>query len=148
MSAECGLLSHRLQAKLAVTTGENMKLNEKLVSLRKAQKLNQAQAAEALNVSRQAISTWETGAVLPSTDSLKALSRLYQVPVDHLLREEMDMAFIKILGTLLGFMFPVFFIRAIEESLKENDGEQKYIVISSICCGVIVLIIMGLLPNT
>ena len=38
-----------------------MKLNEKLVSLRKAQKLNQAQAAEALNVSRQAISTWETG---------------------------------------------------------------------------------------
>lgn len=86
-----------------------MKLNEKLVSLRKAQKLNQAQAAEALNVSRQAISTWETGAVLPSTDSLKALSRLYQVPVDHLLREEMDMAFIKILGTLLGFMFPVFF---------------------------------------
>ena len=136
MSAECGLLSHRLQAKLAVTTGENMKLNEKLVSLRKAQKLNQA------------ISTWETGAVLPSTDSLKALSRLYQVPVDHLLREEMDMAFIKILGTLLGFMFPVFFIKAIEESLKENDGEQKYIVISSICCGVIVLIIMGLLPNT
>lgn len=86
--------------------------------------------------------------MLPSTDSLKALSRLYQVPVDHLLREEMDMAFIKILGTLLGFMFPVFFIKAIEESLKENDGEQKYIVISSICCGVIVLIIMGLLPNT
>ena len=58
------------------------------------------------------------------------------------------MAFIKILGTLLGFMFPVFFIKAIEESLKENDGEKKYIVISSICCGVIVLIIMGLLPNT
>lgn len=68
-----------------------MKLNEKLVSLRKAQKLNQAQAAEALNVSRQAISTWETGAVLPSTDSLKALSRLYQVPVDHLLNDDMDL---------------------------------------------------------
>ena len=91
MSAECGLLSHRLQAKLAVTTGENMKLNEKLVSLRKAQKLNQAQAAEALNVSRQAISTWETGAVLPSADSLKAFSRLYQVPVDHLLNDDMDL---------------------------------------------------------
>ena len=53
MSAEYGLLSHRLQAKLAVTTGENMKLNEKLVSLRKAQKLNQAQAAEVLNESAQ-----------------------------------------------------------------------------------------------
>lgn len=68
-----------------------MELNEKLVSLRKIQKLNQAQAAEALNVSRQAISNWETGAVLPSTDSLKALSRLYQVPVDHLLNDDTDL---------------------------------------------------------
>ena len=68
-----------------------MELNKKLVSLRKGQKLNQAQVAEALNVSRQSISNWETGAVLPSTDNLKALSRLYQVPVDHLLNDDMNL---------------------------------------------------------
>lgn len=54
-----------------------MELNEKLISLRKKNKLTQAQVAETLDVSRQAISNWETGAVLPSTDNLKALSRLY-----------------------------------------------------------------------
>lgn len=68
-----------------------MELNEKLISLRKKNKLTQAQVAEALDVSRQAISNWETGAVLPSTDNLIALSRLYQVPVDHLLNDDADL---------------------------------------------------------
>ena len=49
-----------------------MELNEKLISLRKQNKLTQAQVAETLDVSRQAISNWETGAVLPSTDNLKS----------------------------------------------------------------------------
>ena len=68
-----------------------MELNEKLISLRKKNKLTQAQVAEALDVSRQAISNWETGAVLPSTDNLIALSRLYQVPADHLLNDDSDL---------------------------------------------------------
>ena len=67
-----------------------MELNEKLLSLRKKNKLTQAQVSETLDVSRQAISNWETGAVLPSTDNLIALSRLYQVPVDHLLNGDTD----------------------------------------------------------
>ena len=68
-----------------------MELNEKLLSLRKKNKLTQAQVSETLDVSRQAISNWETGAVLPSTDNLIALSRLYQVPVDHLLNSDTDL---------------------------------------------------------
>lgn len=38
-----------------------MELNEKLLSLRKKNKLTQAQVSETLDVSRQAISNWETG---------------------------------------------------------------------------------------
>ena len=68
-----------------------MELNEKLTALRKSKQLSQAQVAEALDVSRQAISNWETGAVLPSTDNLIALSRLYQVPLDHLLNGDTDL---------------------------------------------------------
>ena len=68
-----------------------MELNEKLLSLRKKNKLTQAQVSETLDVSRQAISNWETGAVLPSTDNLLALSRLYQVPVDSLLNDDTDL---------------------------------------------------------
>ena len=68
-----------------------MKLCEKLYELRRAAGLSQEELAERLNVSRQAISNWETGTVLPSTDNLIALSRLYQVPADHLLNDDSDL---------------------------------------------------------
>ena len=46
--------------------------------------------AEKLNVSRQAISRWEVGVVVPSIDNLKVLGDLYGVPVDYLLNEEIE----------------------------------------------------------
>ena len=55
---------------------------------------------------------------------------------------------IKLLGILLGFTFPVFTIKAIKESLKGKSREQVYVVLSSVCGGAIMLIVMGLLPNT
>lgn len=65
-----------------------MKLEEKLVSLRKAKGLSQLQLAEMINVSRQAISRWEVGAAVPSTDNLKYLARLYDVPLEYLLYDD------------------------------------------------------------
>lgn len=59
-----------------------MELKEKLVALRKEKGLTQSAVAEKLDVSRQAISRWESGIALPSTDNLKSLSALYGVPVD------------------------------------------------------------------
>ena len=44
--------------------------------------------AQALRVSRQAISKWETGEATPSLENLKSLSQLYQVPLGQLLGEE------------------------------------------------------------
>ena len=65
-----------------------MKLEEKLVSLRKAKGLSQMKLAEMMNVSRQAISRWEVGAAVPSTDNLKFLGRLYDVPLEYLLHDD------------------------------------------------------------
>lgn len=48
-----------------------MELKEKLVALRKEKGLTQLVVAEKLNVSRQAISRWESGTALPSTDNLR-----------------------------------------------------------------------------
>lgn len=45
-----------------------MKLEEKLVALRKAKGLSQLQLAEMMDISRQAISRWEVGTAIPSTD--------------------------------------------------------------------------------
>lgn len=47
-----------------------MELKEKLVALRKEKGLTQSAVAEKLDVSRQAISRWESGIALPSIDSL------------------------------------------------------------------------------
>ena len=62
-----------------------MDLKDTLQSYRKRQGLSQIDLADALEVSRQTISKWETGAVLPSAENLLALSRLYGVTADTLL---------------------------------------------------------------
>ena len=64
-----------------------MKLEEKLVALRKEKGLTQLQLAEMLNVSRQAVSRWEGGLAVPSLENLKYLGNLYNVPLDYLLSD-------------------------------------------------------------
>jgi len=65
-----------------------MKLEEKLVVLRKEKGLSQLKLAEMMNVSRQAISRWEVGTAIPSTDNLKYLGRLYDVSLEYLLHDD------------------------------------------------------------
>jgi transcriptional regulator with XRE-family HTH domain len=48
--------------------------------------MTQEYVAEALGVSRQAVSKWETGAAEPSTSNLLALAKLYGVDAGELLR--------------------------------------------------------------
>lgn len=62
-----------------------MELKEKLVDLRKKKGLCQAELAEAINVSRQAISRWEVGTAIPSADNLMWLSKFYEVSMDELM---------------------------------------------------------------
>lgn len=71
-----------------------MELGEKLQQLRKTRGMTQEELAEALFVSRTAISKWESGRGYPSIDSLKALSSFFSVSVDDLLSAEklMDIA--------------------------------------------------------
>lgn len=47
-----------------------MSLTEHLIAARKRAALSQGEVAEALGVSRQAVSRWENGLALPSTDNL------------------------------------------------------------------------------
>lgn len=61
-----------------------MKLSEKLYSYRKKAGMSQQELAEQLDVSRQTVSKWETGMVLPSAEKLIRLSKLFSVPLDVL----------------------------------------------------------------
>lgn len=65
-----------------------MKFSEKLQSLRKKAGLSQEQMAEQMNVTRQAISKWETGEGMPDVDNLLPLARLLHTTVDYLLDED------------------------------------------------------------
>ena len=62
-----------------------MELNEKFAKLRKGLGLSQEELAEALGVSRQAVSKWETGQSTPDLENLVRLCRLYGIPADELL---------------------------------------------------------------
>ena len=67
-----------------------MTLDKKLARLRKREGLSQAEVSEALDVSRQAVTKWETGTSRPSIENLQSLSRLYNVPLEYLLDESGD----------------------------------------------------------
>ena len=65
-----------------------MEFNEKLKELRSSRGLTQGELAEALFVSRTAISKWESGRGYPSIDSLKEISGFFSVTIDELLSGE------------------------------------------------------------
>ena len=67
-----------------------MKLYEKLTQARKAAGLTQADVAARLDVSRQAVSRWESGQSKPSTEKLLELANIYDVSLDWLCNEAAD----------------------------------------------------------
>lgn len=65
-----------------------MEFHEKLQELRKNRGLTQEELAEALYVSRTAISKWESGRGYPNIDSLKEISNYFSISIDDLLSTE------------------------------------------------------------
>ena len=65
-----------------------MEFCEKLQELRKSRGLTQEELAEALYVSRTAVSKWESGRGYPSIDSLKEISNYFTITIDDLLSAE------------------------------------------------------------
>lgn len=64
-----------------------MKIGDKIAKARKTQNLTQEQLADLLNVSRQAVSRWESDLAYPETDNLIRLSEILQVNCDYLLKD-------------------------------------------------------------
>ena len=112
-----------------------MEFGEKLQILRKQRALTQEELAQALYVSRAAVSKWESGRGYPGVDSLRAIAAFFSVSVDELLsgeqllhlaevdtktREERicDLLFGAVdLGALLYLLLPLF-------AQKGDEGAQ------------------------
>lgn len=65
-----------------------MMISEKIALCRKALGISQEELAALLNISRQAVSRWETGAAMPDTEKIIQLSRVFCVSTDYLLLDE------------------------------------------------------------
>ena len=68
---------------------QTMTIGERIAEERKKKGMTQEDMAEKLNLSRQAISKWESGSSFPDTENLLKLSFLFSVSVDYLLKGEM-----------------------------------------------------------
>lgn len=93
-----------------------MMFNEKLKELRKKKGLTQEDLASELNVSRQAITKWESGAGAPDIDNLRNIALFFHVSVDYLIDNKTEQIvdlknkfnlveiFLFIFGICLGFV--------------------------------------------
>ena len=67
-----------------------MILADKVISLRKQNGWSQEQLAEQLEVSRQAVSKWESGTSIPDLDRIVRMSELFGVSTDYLLKDDLE----------------------------------------------------------
>ena len=67
-----------------------MKLADKIILLRKQKVWSQEELAAQMDVSRQSVSKWESGASTPDIDKIILLSQIFDTTTDYLLKEEID----------------------------------------------------------
>lgn len=67
-----------------------MIMADKIIRLRKKNGWSQEELAEKMNVSRQAVSKWESAQTVPNLEKLLQLGELFGVTTDYLLKDEME----------------------------------------------------------
>ena len=90
-----------------------MKFCDKLQKIRKENNITQEGLADKLNVSRQAVSKWESGMAYPDTEKLIQISKIFNVSLDELINDNVDknngnsnkkISFMEILNEILEFV--------------------------------------------
>lgn len=63
-----------------------MNISDRIQTLRKAKGMSQEQLADAVGVSRQAVSKWESEQASPDLDKVVIMSELFDVTTDYILK--------------------------------------------------------------
>ena len=94
-----------------------MNIGKLILEFRKQNNITQEELAEALFVSRTAVSKWESGRGYPNIDSLKAISKFFSVTIDQLLSgdEVLSLA---------------------EEDQKQKDAQVRSLVFGLLDCSI------------
>ncbi|MCC0682038.1 helix-turn-helix transcriptional regulator [Clostridioides sp. ES-S-0005-03] len=102
-----------------------LNLGESLKRLRKERNLSQEQLAEMLNVSRQAISKWESNKTYPDIENLILLRNLFNVTLDDLIvntnKTEAE-------DTIIPGKLPTDNIADYDKNEEENDPSDNLII--------------------
>ena len=106
----------------------DMNISDKLKNNRKQAGLTQEEIAQKLHVSRQTISNWETGRSIPDIYSLVELSNIYDISLDHLVKEDIVM------------------MNELKKENKEKKIINRAIILSAV--GVILMIISLLIKSS
>ena len=64
------------------------KIANNIKKYRQKQKMTQDELAEKLNVTRQAVSNWETGKTQPDIDTLAQIAEVFDISIEELIYEE------------------------------------------------------------
>ena len=67
-----------------------MTLGEKIIELRKKEKLTQEKLSDKLGISRQTLSNWESGNTCPDIEQAKAIAKLFKISLDDLTDNQLD----------------------------------------------------------
>lgn len=137
-------------------------LPEKLKELRIRNNYSQTYVAEYLNITRQAVSRWETGNATPDLDNLLLLAKLYNTSIDDILGsnnenipskemvsatsnasitpalEMIGLSIILVLSMLFPFV-PILISAFVAFWLKTN--ERKYLFLYVLC---VICLIIGI----
>ena len=67
-------------------------IGEKIFRLRRQHGISQEELADKINVTRQAVSKWETGSAVPNSENITALCKLFNVSADYFLDDSKEIA--------------------------------------------------------
>ena len=118
---------------------QNTTLDQYLKELRKACNYSQEFVASHLNITRQTYSHYETGRIIPPTNSLYNIAKLYGIPVENLLdlvvtyNINMDFAKKKQIGNLdssddLANYLEYTNLPAVQKKLKYLDHKERLLL--------------------
>lgn len=117
-----------------------MNLGENLRKLRKENGLSQEQLADSLNISRQAISKWESGKAYPDIENLIQLRSIFKVTLDDLIINET-------LGKVKEVENDTKVIESLNDNYEDDEDEEDDFSVNLIIGGFIIGMAIGFITG-